>query len=69
MNDVCIEDCSIKRETFRFEMRPGLKLQYLPSYPVTYTENMTKAEKFKSVVIYLSKVIEYLMGVDDGEDL
>jgi hypothetical protein len=50
-------------------MRPGLKLQYLPSYPVTYTENMTKAEKFKSVVIYLSKVIEYLMGVDDGEDL
>ena len=69
MNDVCIEECVVKRDASRFEMKPGLKLQDLPPYPVNDIEDMTKAEKFKSVVIYLSKVIDHLTGVDDGEDL
>jgi hypothetical protein len=30
---------------------------------------MTKQEKFTSVVVYLSKVVDHLKGVDDGEDL
>ena len=69
MNDVCIEECAIKRDASWFEIKPGLKLQDLPPYPANDTEEMTKDEKFKSVVIYLSKVIEHLMGDDDGEDI
>ena len=61
MNDMCIEDYSIKRDASWFEMKPGLKLQYLPSYPVNDTEDMTKDEKFKSVVIYRCKAIDHLM--------
>ena len=68
MNQVCVEDCALKRDESQFEIKPGLKLQDLPPYPVNDTEEMTKAEKFKSVVIYLSKVIDHLME-DDGEDL
>jgi hypothetical protein len=60
MNEICVEDCAIKRDCSGFEERPNLKLINLPRFPET--KDMTKEEKFTSVTIYLSKVIDHLQG-------
>jgi hypothetical protein len=69
MNEVCVEHCAINRDASHFEEKPGLKLEDLPRYPVNGTEDMTKDEKFKSIVVYINKVVGYLQGAEDGEDL
>ena len=69
MNDFCIEDCAVKRDASRFEMKPGLNLQDLPAYPINDTEDMTKEEKYMSVIIYLTKVIDHLKGEDNGQNI
>ena len=60
MNEVCIEHCAIKRDCSAFEENPNLKLIDMPRFPET--KDMTKEEKFISVTIYLSKVIDHLQG-------
>jgi hypothetical protein len=65
MNEICIEHCAIERDTSAFEPRPNLKLSDMPRFPKT--EGMTKEEKFTSVTIYLSKVVDHLQGVEHGE--
>ena len=69
MNQVCVENCAIVRDTSYFELKPGVNMENIPRYPLDETERMTKDEKFTSVVVYLSKVVDHLKGVDDGEDL
>jgi hypothetical protein len=63
MNEMCVEDCALKRDCSYFEPKPNLKLIDMPKFPVT--KDMTKEEKFTSVTIYLSKVVDHLQGVDD----
>jgi hypothetical protein len=63
MNEICIEHCAIARDCSAFEPKPNLKLADMPRFPKT--EGMKKEEKFTSVTIYLSKVVEHLQGVDD----
>ena len=63
MNEICVEDCAIKRDCSAFEQKPNLKLGGMPRFPET--KNMTREEKFTSVTIYLSKVVDHLQGVDD----
>ena len=62
MNEVCVEDCAIKRDCSAFEPKPNLKLIDMPSFPLTESAEMTKEEKFTSVTIYLSKVVDHLQG-------
>ena len=62
MNEVCIEDCAIKRDCSAFEPKPNLKLIDMPSFPLCESAEMTKEEKFTSVTIYLSKVVDHLQG-------
>lgn len=69
MNDVCIEDCAEERKARWFEMKPGLSLEDFPRYPLNDVDEMTKEEKFKSVVVYISKVVDHLKGVDNGQDI
>jgi hypothetical protein len=69
MNDVCIEDCALERKAAWFDMKPGLTLEDLPRFPLNDVDEMTKEEKFMSVVVYLSKVVEHLKGVDNGQDI
>jgi hypothetical protein len=62
MNEICIEDCAVKRDCSAFEEKPNLNLSNMPRFPET--KGMTKEEKFTSVTIYLSKVVDHLQGVD-----
>ena len=60
MNEVCIEHCAVSRDCSAFEEKPNLNLSNMPRFPET--NGMTKEEKFTSVTIYLSKVIDHLQG-------
>jgi hypothetical protein len=60
MNEICIEDCAVKRDCSAFELRPNVKLSEMPRFPET--SGMTKEEKFTSVTIYLAKVVDHLQG-------
>jgi len=62
MNEICIENCAIKRNCSAFEPKPNLKLIDMPSFPLSESAEMTKEEKFTSVTIYLSKVVDHLQG-------
>jgi len=63
MNEICIEDCAVKRDCSAFDPNPNLKLTDMPRFPKA--EGMTREEKFTSVTIYLSKVVDHLQGADD----
>ena len=62
MNDICVEDCAIKRDCSAFEPRPNLNLSNMPPFPLKESSTMTKEEKFTSVTIYLAKVVDHLQG-------
>jgi hypothetical protein len=62
MNEVCVESCAIKRDCSAFEEKPNLKLTDMPRFPQQESADMTKEEKFTSVTIYLSKVVDHLQG-------
>jgi hypothetical protein len=63
MNEICVEDCAIKRDCSAFDPKPNLKLVDMPRFPET--KGMTREEKFTSVTIYLSKVVDHLQGNDN----
>jgi hypothetical protein len=65
MNDVCVSHCALKRDTSAFSIKPGLKLEDMPHFPLEETKGMTREERFTSVTIYLSKVVDHLKGVED----
>ena len=39
----------------------------MPRFPLENASNMTKEEKFTSVTIYLSKVVDHLQGAEDEQ--
>ena len=65
MNEVCIEDCAIKRDCSAFEPKPNLRLDEMPRFPREELSNMTKEEKFTAVTVYLSKVVDHLQGKEN----
>jgi hypothetical protein len=67
MNEICIEHCALKRDCSAFEPKPNLKLEDMPRFPET--KNMTKEEKFASVTVYLSKVVDHLQGNENAQHL
>jgi len=62
MNQVCVESCAIKRDCSAFEMKPDLKLEDMPRFPLSQSAQMTKEERFTSVTIYLAMVVDNLQG-------
>ncbi len=66
MNELCVEHCAIKRDCSGFEPKLNLKLVDMPHFPMT--EGMTKEEKFTSLMIYLTKVVDHLQGVEDDHN-
>jgi hypothetical protein len=62
MNEICVEDCAIKRDCSAFEEKPGLNLSNMPPFPLKESATMTKEERFTSVTIYLAKVVDHLQG-------
>ena len=53
----------MNRDCSYFEEKPCLKLSDMPRFPET--NDMTKEEKFTSVTIYLSKVVDHLNGNEE----
>jgi hypothetical protein len=60
MNEVCIEECSPKRDCSFFEIRPDLSLPDMPAYPDT--SGMTWKERFVVEEAYLKKTIDFIQG-------
>ena len=67
MNEVCIEQCAPNRDCSGFEEKPNLKLTDMPRFPKT--DGMSREEKFTSVTVYLSKVVDHLQGVENEQTL
>lgn len=67
MNEICVEQCSPKRDCSGFDEKPNLKLADMPRYPKT--KDMTKEEKFTSLNIYLAKVVDHLQGAENEQAL
>jgi hypothetical protein len=65
MNDVCIENCAVKRDCSGFELKPGINLIDMPGFPIDQITSMTKEEKFISVAVYVAKTVDHLKGVQD----
>jgi len=65
MNEICVEDCAIKRDCSAFELKPNLKLEDMPRFPLKESGSMTREEKFTSVTVYLAKVVDHLQGNDN----
>jgi hypothetical protein len=68
MNESCAEDCAIKRDCSRFELKPSVTVENLPRYPLAETKTMTKEEKFTSLAVYITQLINYLKGDEHGDD-
>jgi len=66
MNEVCIEECSPKRDCSSFELRPDLNLPTMPSYPET--RNLTWKERFVIEEAYLKKTIDFIQGRNGVKD-
>jgi hypothetical protein len=62
MNEICIEDCAVKRDCSAFEPKPDLNLSNMPPFPLKESATMTKEERFTSVTIYLAKMVDHLQG-------
>jgi hypothetical protein len=69
MNEICIEVCALKRDCSGFEPKPNLRLDDLPRFPLQESSEMTKEEKFTSVTVYLSAVVDELKGVPIDEPI
>ena len=68
MNDVCVEECALKRDCSHFELREDVTLDDLPKYPLSQTNGMTRNEKFISLAVYVAKITEALKGDKNGTD-
>ncbi|SRR6266496_235936 len=62
INQVCVENCAIKRDCSAFDPKPNLTLSDMPPFPLTQSASMTKEEKFMAVTVYLAKVVDHLNG-------
>src|SRR5215211_7284216 len=60
MNEVCIEECSPKRDCSSFELRQNIDLPTMPAYPDT--SNLTWKERFVIEEAYLKKTIDFIQG-------
>lgn len=67
MNEICVESCAVKRDCSGFEPKPNLRLDDLPRFPLRETSEMTKEERFTSVTVYLSAVVDELKGEQTDE--
>lgn len=65
MSEKCLEHCALKRDCSCFEPRSDMGLSAMPRFPLEETRNMTREEKFTAVTVYLTKVVDYLNGIEE----
>ncbi|SRR6266496_4437322 len=65
MNQICVESCAIKRDCSSLDAKPNLKLEDMPSFPLSSSAEMTKEEKFTVITVYLAKVVDHLNGNEE----
>lgn len=62
MNEICVEDCAVKRDCSAFDLKANLTLVDMPRFPLVESAEMTKEEKFTCVTIYLAMIVDHLQG-------
>lgn len=70
MNEVCVEDCAIKRDAEWFEVKE-IALEDMPRFPLKDFTNgdMTPKERQVCAGVYLAKVVDKMQGVTDGQNV
>ena len=66
MSEVCIEHCAIYNDCSYFEPKPGMNIGDMPRFPLNETKEMTEKEKFTAIALYLARVVDHLIGFEDG---
>jgi len=70
MKDVCVEGCAVYRDCSWLELKPWYRLENYSRFPIDECDEMSKEEKYRSVVVYLTAVIDHLTGAEnEREDL
>jgi hypothetical protein len=67
MNDLCVEDCAIKRDCSHFKPK-RIPLDELPPYPEDQARQMSRDEKYTAVSFYISRFVDHLQGRENGRD-
>jgi hypothetical protein len=58
--DVCIEDCWSAGDTSRFQMKEGINIEGLPSFPLReFTKEMTVKERQKAIAVITAKLVDH----------
>lgn len=65
MSEICVTQCSLKRDCSSFQLKPGKDIIELPRFPLDQTVDMTSQEKFTIVAVYISKLVDYAKGVEN----
>ncbi|KKQ63512.1 MAG: hypothetical protein US85_C0016G0008 [Candidatus Shapirobacteria bacterium GW2011_GWF1_38_23] len=66
MNEVCLENCAIKKNYHDFEPDMTRPLEKLPTLTLTEYMELTGPMKGKWLFIQQTKLIEFLKGEDNG---
>jgi len=62
MGEVCVTNCSLKRDCSAFEPKTDLNLEDMPPMP-DQSQLTTPAEKFTCLYIYTQRMTDHLNGV------
>ena len=63
MNDVCVENCTLKRDMSAFELKKGVELPDLPPFPLDeFVHTMTPKERQVVMAVYMAKAVDFIQG-------
>lgn len=67
MNQACMENCAIKRNTSAFILKDDVTLSTLPPFPQRAWQNeMNPAERQMIAGVYMAKVVDHLQGRENN---
>jgi hypothetical protein len=63
MNDVCVENCALKKDMSAFELKKGVELSDLPPFPLDeFIHTMTPKERQVVMAVYMAKAVDFIQG-------
>jgi len=63
MNEICVENCAIKKDMSAFELKKGVELPDLPPFPLDeFIHTMTPRERQNVMAVYMAKTVDFIQG-------
>lgn len=63
LNDLCIEQCSIRRDMSAFELKKGVELPDFPPFPMDdFIHTMNPEERKVIMAVYMAKAVDFIQG-------